>query len=77
MGEQNNVSLVIWTTTPWTLPANLAIAVHPDFDYAVVRVGEEILVVAADLADGFLKAQLGPCKGSADIHGSGHANWRA
>ena len=29
----SNVSLVIWTTTPWTLPANLAIAVHPDFDY--------------------------------------------
>ena len=54
LGELNNVSLVIWTTTPWTLPANLAIAVHPDLDYALVRVGEEILVVAADLAAGFL-----------------------
>ena len=54
LGELKNVSLVIWTTTPWTLPANLAIAVHPDLDYAVVRVGEEILVVAADLAAGFL-----------------------
>ncbi len=30
-----NASLVIWTTTPWTLPANLAIALHPDFDYVV------------------------------------------
>ena len=29
--------LMIWTTTPWTLPANLAVAVHPDFEYAVVR----------------------------------------
>ena len=58
LGELQNVSLVIWTTTPWTLPANLAIAVHPDFDYALVRVGEEILVVAADLAAGFL-AQWG------------------
>ena len=35
----SNVSLVIWTTTPWTLPANLAIAVHPDLDYAAVDVG--------------------------------------
>ncbi|MEW6660650.1 MAG: isoleucine--tRNA ligase [Thermodesulfobacteriota bacterium] len=50
--------LVIWTTTPWTLPANLAIAVHPEVEYAVVRVGNEGLVVAADLAEGFL-AHLG------------------
>ena len=50
--------LVIWTTTPWTLPANLAIAVHPDVEYAVVRVGDEGLVVAAELAAGFL-AHLG------------------
>ena len=34
-----NVSLVIWTTTPWTLPANLAIAVHPDLEYAGDRGG--------------------------------------
>src|SRR2546427_2566689 len=34
-----NESLLIWTTTPWTLPANLAIAVHPQFVYAKVRVG--------------------------------------
>ncbi len=30
-------SLLIWTTTPWTLAANMAVAVHPDFDYACVR----------------------------------------
>lgn len=46
--------LVIWTTTPWTLPANLAIAVHPDLEYAAVRVGQEIYVVASDLAAGLL-----------------------
>ncbi|MDP2894979.1 MAG: isoleucine--tRNA ligase [bacterium] len=33
-----NASIVIWTTTPWTLPANLAVAVHPDFQYSAVRV---------------------------------------
>jgi isoleucyl-tRNA synthetase len=47
-------ALVIWTTTPWTLPANLAIAVHPDYEYAAVQVREELLVLAADLAPGLL-----------------------
>jgi isoleucyl-tRNA synthetase len=40
---------VIWTTTPWTLPANLALAVHPDVEYSVVGSGNEYYVVAADL----------------------------
>jgi isoleucyl-tRNA synthetase len=48
-------ALVIWTTTPWTLPANLAVAVHPEEDYAALEVagpdGPETLVVAAKLAD--------------------------
>ncbi len=38
--------LLVWTTTPWTLPANLAVAVHPDYDYVKVRVGGETWVVA-------------------------------
>src|SRR5919198_210268 len=46
-------SLVIWTTTPWTLPANLAIAVHPEENYVVLDVGGESLVVAAKLVDAF------------------------
>jgi isoleucyl-tRNA synthetase len=46
-------SLVIWTTTPWTLPANLAIAVHPDEEYVALEVHGETLVVAAKLADAF------------------------
>jgi isoleucyl-tRNA synthetase len=44
-----NVSVVIWTTTPWTLPANLAVAFHPDFEYAAVKVGGEILILAKEL----------------------------
>ncbi len=52
--EGRPMSVVIWTTTPWTLPANLAIAVHPELEYAVLAVGQEILVVAADLAAGVL-----------------------
>src|SRR6266446_2042055 len=46
-------SLVIWTTTPWTLPANLAIAVHPEEEYVALEVGGETLVVAAKLAEAF------------------------
>jgi len=48
-----NASLVIWTTTPWTLPANLAIAVHPDEEYVALEGQGETLVVAAKLADVF------------------------
>ena len=46
-------SLVIWTTTPWTLPANLAVAVHPEEDYVALEGHGETLVVAAKLADAF------------------------
>jgi isoleucyl-tRNA synthetase len=54
LGTFKNVSLVIWTTTPWTLPANLAIAVHPDLEYVAVDLGNEVLVLAAELAPGLL-----------------------
>ncbi len=49
-GKENEY-LVIWTTTPWTLPANVAIMVHPKFEYAKVRAGEEILIIAKDLVE--------------------------
>jgi isoleucyl-tRNA synthetase len=38
-----NQFLVIWTTTPWTIPANLAIALHPDFTYVAVDVREKFI----------------------------------
>ncbi len=44
-----NVSLVIWTTTPWTLPANLAVALHPDFSYVAVEAGNDTFIVAEGL----------------------------
>jgi isoleucyl-tRNA synthetase len=43
------VFFLIWTTTPWTLPANLGIAVHPDFEYAAFENGDEVYVVASEL----------------------------
>ncbi len=45
------VSVLIWTTTPWTLPANLAIAFHPAFEYAAVETGGEVWILAKELVD--------------------------
>ena len=56
LGAGGPVYLVIWTTTPWTLPANLAIAVHPDLEYAVMKVNGDKLVVAAELAESLLSS---------------------
>ncbi len=45
----NSVSIVVWTTTPWTLPANQAVALHPENYYALVQVSNEILIIANEL----------------------------
>ncbi len=50
--KDKNVYFVIWTTTPWTLPANLAITVHPDLEYVGFSVGENIYIVAQPLLAG-------------------------
>jgi isoleucyl-tRNA synthetase len=53
-----NVKFLIWTTTPWTLPANLGIAVHPNFEYAAVEHGDEVLIIASELV-GFVAVKCG------------------
>jgi isoleucyl-tRNA synthetase len=45
------VSVLIWTTTPWTIPSNLAIAFHPDFDYGSYAVDGRVVIVAEALAE--------------------------
>lgn len=47
--------VAIWTTTPWTLPANLAVALHPDFEYVLVEHDGALYVVASELLDQCLK----------------------
>jgi isoleucyl-tRNA synthetase len=66
---------VIWTTTPWTLPANQAVSVHPDFIYDLILTPKGILILARDLAEASIKRYgfesvevLGQCKGSALEH---------
>jgi isoleucyl-tRNA synthetase len=68
--------IVIWTTTPWTLPANLAVAVHPDFEYALVARGEGAVVLAAEMVDG-LRDSLGLGEVLASVKGADLENLRA
>jgi len=56
---EGRASVVIWTTTPWTLPANQAVAVHPEFEYSLLAVqsaqGAELLVLASELVESVLQ----------------------
>src|SRR6476659_6310607 len=61
------VFVLIWTTTPWTLPANLGIAVHPDFEYAAFEHGDEVYIVASELLEAVAaKCDLGSRLDSGD-----------
>ena len=63
------VFVVIWTTTPWTLPANLGIAVHPNFEYSALEHGDEVYIVASEL----LEAVAEKCElGEKDAAGNRH-----
>jgi isoleucyl-tRNA synthetase len=48
--EDQDASILIWTTTPWTLPANLAAAVHPQVEYSAIRTEKGVLILASELA---------------------------
>jgi isoleucyl-tRNA synthetase len=74
--DASSASVVIWTTTPWTIPANRAISLHPELDYALVELvkdGEkQHFILASDLVDSCMKrydvgmfSVLGTCKGEA------------
>lgn len=64
----DEVWFLVWTTTPWTVPSNVALAVGPNFTYAKVKVGDETLVLAQDLVEQVLGKQnyeiVGILKGS-------------
>ncbi len=68
-------SVVIWTTTPWTLPANQAVALNPNLNYVLVQVNNETLVLAEELLESAMQRYdfenyeiLGTCLGSALEH---------
>ncbi len=56
LGLGIDAEIVIWTTTPWTLPANLAVAVHPDINYVCVDTGIRRFIVAEALAGNFMQS---------------------
>jgi len=53
--EDKSLSLLIWTTTPWTLLANVAVAVHPNFEYVLADTGSEVLVLEKSLSQSVLE----------------------
>jgi len=57
--EGRKISVVIWTTTPWTLPSNLAIALHPELEYELLALGDDEAII---LAKGRKEATLKDCK---------------
>src|SRR5690606_12269106 len=58
--DEPETSFLVWTTTPWTLPSNLLLAVHPDVEYAWVRRGGETLILAKDLVERVLGGDDAP-----------------
>ncbi|MEQ8290337.1 MAG: isoleucine--tRNA ligase [Gammaproteobacteria bacterium] len=65
------ISIVIWTTTPWTLPANQAVSIHPEYKYVLVKLDNECLVLAEGLYEQVLSRAgiedyevLGDCEGA-------------
>ncbi|MFH1867564.1 MAG: isoleucine--tRNA ligase [Candidatus Omnitrophota bacterium] len=51
----DNTFILIWTTTPWTLIANVATAVHPDFEYAVIKTGKQNIILAKHMLEQVLE----------------------
>ena len=68
--EVDKVSAIIWTTTPWTLPANEAISVNPKFQYGLYKCKNNFFIIAEELADirfktyGLSATKVATCKGS-------------
>jgi len=50
-----NTFIVIWTTTPWTLPGNMGITIGADFEYSIVNIGKENLIIATELVEKVMK----------------------
>jgi len=63
------IHFLIWTTTPWTLPANLAIAIHKQTDYSLVKQNDQYLVIASELVDTIAQSAEKPLSVIATLKG--------
>jgi isoleucyl-tRNA synthetase len=71
LNTNKSVSVVIWTTTPWTLPANQAVALGPEIRYGAYELADEVLVLAVELSAGvFQRAKLEGAKLLAEFDGA-------
>jgi isoleucyl-tRNA synthetase len=73
-GDVSGMSFVIWTTTPWTIPGNMAISLNAEFDYVLLKApGSEVYILAKDLAESVCKAahiDFASCEVLATLKGS-------
>ncbi|MCX6557100.1 MAG: isoleucine--tRNA ligase [Candidatus Aminicenantes bacterium] len=71
------IFVLIWTTTPWTIPANLAIALHPDYDYALFQMNGELYVAASALLPAIAALKGGTFQKLEEFKGSALAGRKA
>jgi isoleucyl-tRNA synthetase len=64
------IDVLIWTTTPWTIPANLAIAVHPEYDYMLFKLKGEYFIAASRLVSVLADIAGAPCEKMSEFKGS-------
>ena len=67
-GDPGPMDLLVWTTTPWTLPSNLGAAVGPDLEYALLRHGDRVVVLGAEVVERFAK-ELEGAERVGTVHG--------
>tara|TARA_B100000575_G_scaffold294309_1_gene309407 strand:+ start:524 stop:3295 length:2772 start_codon:yes stop_codon:yes gene_type:complete len=51
VSDPEKISFIIWTTTPWTIPSNVAVCINPDFDYSLIKVKDRYAVIASEMID--------------------------
>ena len=65
----NEISFVIWTTTPWTIPSNVAVCINPEFDYSLITMDEKLYVIATPMIDQCMERWGKKCEVVSNIKG--------
>ena len=65
-----DISFVIWTTTPWTLPSNVAVCINPDIQYSLILISEKYYVIASDMIDQCMERWGVKCKKISNVMGN-------
>jgi isoleucyl-tRNA synthetase len=68
--KDKEIFVLIWTTTPWTIPANMAIAVHPEFDYSLFELNGELYIAATQLVPAIAELAKGEARKITEFKGS-------